>query len=158
MVQFKNTKTRALATGQLNDLIFYTDKHFLYLHFCFSKHCSKSNFKIILTHFKNSKVAHAHMGHLRGPIFLMQVHITSVYNFVVLHFALNPLQSIKNLCNLSLWCTVPLVQFWRQFLQKLCDFSSVFCKNPQDTCSNQFVIKIEGFQCSNSPFFHFFRT
>ena len=103
----QNTRARNGSTQQPN--FFYTDKHFLYLHFCFSKHCSKSNFKLILTHFKNSKVAHAHMGHLRGPIFLMQVHITSVYNFVVLHFALNPLQSIKNLCNLSLWCTVPLV-------------------------------------------------
>ena len=43
----------------------------------------RPNLKIFLTHFKNGAAAHAHNGHLRGPILFLQVDIIS---FITLFF------------------------------------------------------------------------
>ena len=75
----RNARARNGSTQRPN--FFYTDMHFLYLHFCFSKHCSKSNLKIFLTHFKNGAAAHAHIGHLRGKIFNMRTDKMKIYKF-----------------------------------------------------------------------------
>ena len=70
----QHARPRNGSTQQPN--FFFTDMHFSYLG-------SKSNLKIFLTHFKNGAAAHAHNGHLRGPILFLQVDIIS---FITLLF------------------------------------------------------------------------